>query len=191
MQWLTKIKWKKTGPGTEENTRNTQKQARKTTGKTEKAEKGEAKMTPNCRETSKTVQLYLCEVSPNKYVCNPPYYRETKFILLKNIAKRRLPTPLRISGKKKTIGGKGKVLRGIRGPQGPSRRKTICFWNPVPEKKSTPLSRQKWYSPRRDAAWSPEQTIFRRLGPRGPLMPFTIFCFAANRFLFSFKFLKD
>ena len=68
MQWLTKIKWKKTGPGTEENTRNTQKQARKTTGKTEKAEKEEAKMTPNCQETSKTVQLYLCEVSPNKYV---------------------------------------------------------------------------------------------------------------------------
>ena len=93
---LTKIKWKNRGPGTEENTRNTQKQARKTTGKTEKAEKEEATMTPNCQETSKTVQLYLCEVSPNKYVWNPPYYRETKFILLKNIAKRRLPTPLRI-----------------------------------------------------------------------------------------------
>ena len=41
----------KTGPGTEENTRNTQKQARKTTGKTEKAEKAEVKMTPNPRET--------------------------------------------------------------------------------------------------------------------------------------------
>ena len=91
----------KKGPGTEENTRNTQKQARKTTGKTEKAEKEEAKMTPNCQETGKTVQLYLCEDSPNKYVWNPPYYRETKFILLKNIAKRRLPTPLRISGKVK------------------------------------------------------------------------------------------
>ena len=145
MQWLTKIKWKKKGPGTEENTRNTQKQARKTTGKTEKAEKEEAKMTPNCQETSKTVQLYLCEVSPNKYVWNPPYYRETKFILLKNIAKRRLPTPLRISGKvKKSVGGRGKVVRGIRGPQGPSRRKTVCFWNPVPEKRSTPVAKQKW-----------------------------------------------
>ena len=44
MQWLTKIKWKKRGPGTEENTRKTQKQARKTTGKTEKAEKEEAQM---------------------------------------------------------------------------------------------------------------------------------------------------
>ena len=126
MQWLTKIKWKKRGPGTEENTRNTQKQARKTTGKTEKAEKEEAKMTPNCRETSKTVQLYLCEVSPNKYAWNPPYYRETKFILLKNIAKRRLPTPLRISEKvKKSVGGRGKVVRDLRAPQGPSRRKKI------------------------------------------------------------------
>ena len=145
IQRLTKIKWKKRGPGTEENTRNTQKQARKTTGKTEKAEKEEATMTPNCQETSKTVQLYLCEVSPNKYVWNPPYYRETKFILLKNIAKRRLPTPLRISGKvKKSVGGRGKVVRGIRGPQGPSRRKTVCFWNPVPEKRSTPVAKQKW-----------------------------------------------
>ena len=140
-----KLSGKKTGPGTEENTRNTQKQARKTTGKTKKAEKGEAKMIPNCRETSKTVQLYLCEVSPNKYVWNPPYYRETKFILLKNIAKRRLPTPLRISGKvKKSVGGRGKVVRGIRGPQGPSRRKTVCFWNSVPEKRSTPVAKQKW-----------------------------------------------
>ena len=68
MQWLTKIEWKKRGPGKEDNARNTQKQARKTTGKTEKAEKEEAQMPPNCRETSKTVQLYLCEVSPNKYV---------------------------------------------------------------------------------------------------------------------------
>ena len=68
MQWLTRIKWKKRGPGTEENTKKTQKQARKTTGKTEKAEKEEAKMTPNCPATSKTVQLYLCEGSSNKYV---------------------------------------------------------------------------------------------------------------------------
>ena len=97
------------------------------------------------KKHQKTVQLYLCEVSPNKYVWNPPYYRETKFILLKNIAKRRLPTPLRISGKvKKSVGGRGKVVRGIRGPQGPSRRKTVCFWNPVPEKRSTPVAKQKW-----------------------------------------------
>ena len=46
--------------------------------------------------------------------------------------------------KKTTVGGKGKVVRSIRGPQGPIRRKTICFWNPVPQKRSTPRAKQKW-----------------------------------------------
>ena len=153
-QWETKIKWKNPRPvflknnfvqhwgsasaaqnlpsknkasETQKCPRNAQMPPRNPTGKTEKAEKEEAKITSNCRETSKTVQLYLCEVSPNKYVWNPPYDRETKFILLKNIAKRRLPTPLRISRKRSTAGGKAKSCKGHQGPSGPQPPKNNLF----------------------------------------------------------------
>ena len=149
-------------------------------------------MTPNCQETSKTVQLYLCEVSPNKYVWNPPYYRETKFILLKNIAKRRLPTPLRISGKvKNRLAAKQKVVRSIRGPQGPSRRRTVCFWNPVPEKRSTPLAKEKMI------AYPPQWRVisktnyFSAAGAlRGPEVPYN-FLLCRQPFFLFFKFLKE
>ena len=90
-QWETKIKWKNPrpvflknnfeqhwgsasavqnlssknkAPQTQKCPRNTQRQPRNTTGKTDRRQRKESKMTPSWPETSKTVQLYLGQVSP-------------------------------------------------------------------------------------------------------------------------------
>ena len=90
-QWETKIKWKNPrpvflknnfeqhwgsasavqnlssknkAPQTQKCPRNAQRQPRNTTGKTDRRQRKESKMTPNWPETSKTVQLYLGQVSP-------------------------------------------------------------------------------------------------------------------------------
>ena len=90
-QWETKKKWKNPRPVVLKNnfeqhwgsasavqnlssknkapqiqkcTRNAQRQPRNTIRETDRRQKKEPKMTPNCPETSKTVQLYLGQVSP-------------------------------------------------------------------------------------------------------------------------------
>ena len=187
MQWLTKIKWKKRGPGTEENTRNTQKQARKTTGKTEKAEKEEAQMPQiaekhqkrsNCTYV-KLVQTNMSEIQHTTGRRNL-YCWETSqngdCLLLYEFQE-----------KDKRLAAKQKVLRGIRGPRGPSHRKIICFWDHATLRR---VAYHFCFATGVDlfsGTGFQKQTVFRRLGPWGPLMPLTTFPLPPTVFFFPWN----
>ena len=93
--------------------------------------------------------------------------------------------------KDKRLAAKQKVLRGIRGPQGPSHRKIICFSDHATLRR---VDYHFCFATGVDlfsGTGFQKQTVFRRLGPWGPLMLLTTFPLPPTAFFLSLKFIKE
>ena len=95
------------------------------------------------------------------------------FILLNNIAKRRLPTPLRISGKEKNGWRQRKSCKGHQGPSEPQPAKNSLFLKSSPREKVNSSGETKMiiYPPQRRVI--SETNYFSVAGAlRGPEVPY-------------------